>query len=392
MPGMPKVFCLFLEMMRGFTGLSRGAISQLLLLMVLLSGAVYAENENFSSAQARLRCDQLLSLAPHDPARINYSGTLCLQAGRYKEAKAEFQRALERNPRDVHALTGKAWSEFNLQENENALRDAKRAYELQPQSFEANRFMGSVYANLQKPELAISYYVKAARINPDDSLTAEGLGSAYAWLGRHAESAQAYKNAVKNAPPARRAEIANRAEVEAMEAAGTPVENLNVIPGGFTRTAELIINSARKHAQKLGHSNVELVDMLAETAGSADDTEVNAVFDDLDLEPNRVSASLNELPSGRHSGPAGAIISFSTAAGQAMNLALTEADGFLSRYSRCRKASSAHLFLGIIRAADGPLKQLLEREGLTEASVARTIKKRNRNIFLMRLLMGSCGE
>lgn len=109
----------------------------------------------------------------------NKRGLSYKQTGKYQEAEAAFQKAIQINPyvADYYNNLGRLY--FKSGRYEDAIESFKHAARLEPRGFGIYRNMGSAYAQLKKYPQAIESLKKAIRIEPNDPQTHMDLGMVY---------------------------------------------------------------------------------------------------------------------------------------------------------------------------------------------------------------------
>lgn len=108
-------------------------------------------------------------------------------SGRPQEALPEYQRALKINPYDYNA----SWeaARIVLDENpEEAFRLSNRALEQMPDISEALSIRGRALLALRKPEDAVKDFKKASQLDPEDASNHYHLAQAYRLLGLNQEA------------------------------------------------------------------------------------------------------------------------------------------------------------------------------------------------------------
>jgi len=81
-----------------------------------------------------------------DPMNYARRGWVYFFSGDYREALAEHEHVLERNPQDASAYIGRGWAYYNLEEYEQAIADFERARELDPNENPGGRENGLRWA------------------------------------------------------------------------------------------------------------------------------------------------------------------------------------------------------------------------------------------------------
>ncbi len=161
---------------------------------------------------------------------LSQARSLQLQ-GNYDAALAEFERAIETNPRLTLAYMGAAdiyrqRGDYNAAQTKyaqaasieprnfnanymnglmlhllNKLSEAVRAYlqalSVRPDDFNANLNVATAYLQLGEPQESLSFGQRAVQLNPKDAAARTNLGAVYAALNRHEEAVIEYQQAAE---------------------------------------------------------------------------------------------------------------------------------------------------------------------------------------------------
>jgi Tfp pilus assembly protein PilF len=118
----------------------------------------------------------------------------------YQSAIPEFARAVELNPElpTLQGLYGRAL--LGSGDRERAIRAYRKATEQEPDNFEANLQLGTLYRLDQKLDLAMTYLKRAEAVRPNDLGLRHAMGATYLSLG-DAETARGFlEQVVQEAP------------------------------------------------------------------------------------------------------------------------------------------------------------------------------------------------
>lgn len=155
-------------------------------------------------------------------------------AGNYDQALAEFERAIQTNPRMTVAYLGagdiyRDKGDYNTAEQRysaaarieprnfdaqyfhgltlqllNRLEDSVRAYlralAIKPEDFNANLNLGSAYLQLGEPRQALTYAERSVQLNGKDAAARSNLGAVYASLNRHDDAVVEFQQAAELTP------------------------------------------------------------------------------------------------------------------------------------------------------------------------------------------------
>jgi tetratricopeptide (TPR) repeat protein len=118
----------------------------------------------------------------------------------YQSAVPEFARAVELNPAlpSLQSMYGRAL--LGTGEREKAMRAYKAALEQQPDSFDANLQLGTLYRLDQKFDLAMTYLRRAEAIRPDDLALRHAMAATFLSLGEADKARELLEGVVKEAP------------------------------------------------------------------------------------------------------------------------------------------------------------------------------------------------
>ncbi len=111
--------------------------------------------------------DQALELNPNYVLALADKGNALCSLGKYDEAIICYDKALEINPNYVAALADKGVALNSLERHMDALVPLDRAIELNPEHFTALAEKGTALAGLARYEEALEYYDHALEVRPD---------------------------------------------------------------------------------------------------------------------------------------------------------------------------------------------------------------------------------
>ncbi len=142
------------------------------------------------------RTDKLHAYAP----ACHYLGTVLTACGRFDEAIAQFQKALEIEPDDagVHNNLGLVLARRG--QVDQAIAHYQKALEVKPDDAEAHNNLGIVLAGRGQVDQAIAHYRKALEIKPDYAEAHNTLGAALTGQGRVAEAMAHLRKALEIKP------------------------------------------------------------------------------------------------------------------------------------------------------------------------------------------------
>jgi tetratricopeptide (TPR) repeat protein len=130
----------------------------------------------------------------------NGLGNVYHALGRYEEAMAEFQWAIELGPQNATPYNGLGLTYYNLGRHEEAAAAYQRAIELDPQYATPHNNLGLVYAAQRRYEKAVAAYQRAIELDPQYATPHNNLGLVYAAQGHHEKAVTAYQWALELVP------------------------------------------------------------------------------------------------------------------------------------------------------------------------------------------------
>lgn len=176
--------------------------------------------------------------SPQDEAaeRSNRGAEL-MNEGRWEEALAELDKAIELDPNNAYAYTNRGGVNAGLGQYEQAIADLDKAIELDPNLASAYDSRGGAYAGPEQYEQAIADLDKAIDLEPSLAGAYYNRGHAYLRLARYEEAIADLDNAMELGPS-----IA--AEYYARGLAYAGLEQYNYAIADFDRAIELAQGNA----------------------------------------------------------------------------------------------------------------------------------------------------
>lgn len=126
---------------------------------------------------------------------------------RLEEARAAYERVLQRQPRHVQALTFLSILALQANDPERAIGLTATALEADPRNAAAHLMQGHAHARLARREAALASYERAIALRPDLADAHFQRGNVLSDLGRHGQAVASYDRALSLNPCA--AEIHN---------------------------------------------------------------------------------------------------------------------------------------------------------------------------------------
>lgn len=130
-----------------------------------------------------------------DAADYTAKGNQLVQEKKYKEAIAQYQEALKKNPRDVRPKLFIGLCYAQIEDMDQALLYTKDASESLP-SYAAFYNLGLIHAARKESEAAVSAFAQAEKISPESSEVKYQKGLAYASLKKYDQAILSYKKAL----------------------------------------------------------------------------------------------------------------------------------------------------------------------------------------------------
>lgn len=142
---------------------------------------------NWADAERELK--RGIELDPNNAAtHFRYGQIYLADIGRLDEAIATVKRSLELEPLDLNMGANLAWLYLLARQNDNALEQAKKVYEMEP-AFPVGRWMlGESYLLNGMYEESIASSKQTLEANPTTQYALRNLGIAYAKSGRRREA------------------------------------------------------------------------------------------------------------------------------------------------------------------------------------------------------------
>ena len=140
-------------------------------------------------ARARAAAERALALDPKQSEAHAVLGRIAdTRDWNFAAAEAHFRRALEANPGDARGRSLRAWLLMRLGKPEEAVREARRATELDPLSMAAYNNLGAMYSYAGQPQKAVEAFEAALALAPNAVPIASNLALSYSDLNRHADA------------------------------------------------------------------------------------------------------------------------------------------------------------------------------------------------------------
>jgi TolB-like protein/Tfp pilus assembly protein PilF len=121
------------------------------------------------------------------------AGAVQLCQNDYQAGMESFRRALALNPNLAIAHQRYAWTLCSFGHLDDAVREMKRARELDPLSPTNNTALGMILIFARQFREALEYCYKAAELDPNQALVQENLATAYALNGMYQQAIERYQ-------------------------------------------------------------------------------------------------------------------------------------------------------------------------------------------------------
>lgn len=126
------------------------------------------------------------------------AGDIYRERGDYPEAERRYAQAARTEPQNFDAQYKHGLTLQLLNRVTEAVRAYLRALAIRPEDFEANLNLATAYLQLQEPGQALPYAQRAVRLNPSSGPARVNLGSVYAAMNRHSEAVTEYLQAAEH--------------------------------------------------------------------------------------------------------------------------------------------------------------------------------------------------
>ncbi len=134
---------------------------------------------------------------PEDATAYHNRGLTYRDLQQHEQALADFNRAIELNPKYATAYHNRGLTYRDLQQHEQALADYNRAIELNPEDANAYHNRGVTYHYLQQHEQALADYNRTIELNPEDTTAYHNRGITYHYLQQHEQALADYNRTIE---------------------------------------------------------------------------------------------------------------------------------------------------------------------------------------------------
>ncbi len=144
--------------------------------------------------------DKAIELDPKDASVYYNRGVANSKQGKYEEAIADYDKAIELDPKDASVYYNRGYAKDELKKYEEVIADYDKAIELDPNKVEAYINRGNTNYRQGKYEEAIADYDKAIELDPKDASVYYNRGYAKDELKKYEEAIADYDKAIELDP------------------------------------------------------------------------------------------------------------------------------------------------------------------------------------------------
>ena len=168
--------------------------------VICQKGFVLKKKGKYKEALAEI--DKCLKKNPKHVEGWYQKGRLHIKLKKYKEAKKALKKAIELKSDDSYFHSGLCGALIRLEEMDDAIKSCKKAIELdkKKENWEAQANLGLIYRQLKKYDAAELHYKKAIEINPDDVFLLNNLGVVYRKQKKYADAVKMFQKCVEIEP------------------------------------------------------------------------------------------------------------------------------------------------------------------------------------------------
>jgi tetratricopeptide (TPR) repeat protein len=157
-------------------------------------------------------CSRALALNPSLPDAHIILGRIHLDAGKFEEARNDFETALQSDPRDSRGYQGLASAYEGLKRFPEAENTYRKAIALRPEDWNGYRQLGLFYYHRNNLDQAIAQFQQVVALTPDNAMGYTNLG-AFQILKRDPEAATKSLTRALELDPNRATTLANLAKL-----------------------------------------------------------------------------------------------------------------------------------------------------------------------------------
>lgn len=120
-------------------------------------------------------------------------GNELAQEGRFEEAIAEYQAALETDPDSVSAMVNLGIAYYSMGQLDDAIKQYQQALEIAPNDADIHSNLGAAYVQQDNLEEGLQEYQTAVSLDPELAQAYFGLGVIYGGLGQNEDAIAAFE-------------------------------------------------------------------------------------------------------------------------------------------------------------------------------------------------------
>jgi len=124
--------------------------------------------------QVRREKERLAYLSPEKGEEHRVKGNEFFQEGKFREAIAEYDEGLKRDPENVKIYSNRCFAYIKVLDLANALKDAEKCLEMDPKMVKAWIRKGNVHHLMKEYHKAISAYDSGLKLEPDNADLKQG--------------------------------------------------------------------------------------------------------------------------------------------------------------------------------------------------------------------------
>jgi len=144
--------------------------------------------------------DKAISKDPKNVHSLNTKGATLSELDRFEEALELYDKALSIDPENVHVLSNKGTTLSKLSRYEEAIECFDKALLLDPENVYILSHKGTTLSELDRLEEALKFYDKALSSNPDHEHALRNKGATLSALDRNEEAIECYEKSKKIQP------------------------------------------------------------------------------------------------------------------------------------------------------------------------------------------------
>jgi tetratricopeptide (TPR) repeat protein len=183
-----------------FLALSAPATAEDVAHAICQKGFILKKKGKLKEALAEI--DKCLKKNPKHYEGWYQKGRIQMKLKKYESAKTAFKKAIELKGSDPWFHSGLCGALLKLEEIDPAIKACKKAVELDKKNknWEAQANLGLIYRQLKKYDAAELHYKKAIEISPDDVYLYNNLGVVYRKQKKYADAVKMFQKCIELEP------------------------------------------------------------------------------------------------------------------------------------------------------------------------------------------------